>query len=135
MHTTALKRRNNQRSGIMKNMTKIAIGMLMICGAAVSATAPAAAKVSIGIGVGSAYAPPVYPACYDAYGNYVYAYPYCTAYGAPVAPYVQFGVGVDRGDHRFDRDDHRVDRNDGHGDRDQGYAMRGSDHNDHRGRS
>lgn len=105
----------------MKNISKFAIGTVMLCGLAVAATAPAAANVRVGIGVGPVY--PAYapaPACYDAYGNYVYSYPYCTAYGAPaiVAPSVQFGFGE-----RHDRDGHRFDGD--HGDR--GHAIRGGD--------
>lgn len=107
----------------MKNISKLALGTVMLCGVAIAATAPAAAQVSFGVRVGPGY--PAYapvPACYDAYGNYVYSYPYCTAYGAPavVAPSIQFGFGVrDRDDHHFDRDDH------GRGDR--GHEMRGGD--------
>ena len=61
--------------GVMRKITKIAIGAAMACGAAVAVAAPAAAQVSFGIGVGPGYgyvAPaPVAPAysCYDAYGN------------------------------------------------------------------
>ena len=104
----------------MRNIGKLALGTVMLCGLAVAATAPAAAQVHVRIGVGPAY--PAYapaPACYDAYGNYVYAYPYCTAYGAPVvvAPSVQFGFGD-----RHDRDDHHFDRGD------RGHAVvRGGD--------
>lgn len=105
----------------MKNITKLALGTVMLCGVAIAAAAPAAAQVSFGIGVGSgyqAYAPA--PACYDAYGNYVSSYPYCTAYGAP-APFVQFGFGD-----RHYGDDHRFDRG-GHDRGDDGHAMRGGD--------
>ena len=88
----------------MRKITKIAIGAAMACGAAVAVAAPAAAQVSFGVGVGPAYGyvapPPVVPAysCYDAYGNYIYSYPYCTAYAAPVyvPPVVEpyFGIGI-----------------------------------------
>ncbi|HEX5280581.1 MAG TPA: hypothetical protein VFW28_10935 [Micropepsaceae bacterium] len=88
----------------MRTIAKLAIGAAMACGAAVAATAPAAAQVSFGIGVGPAYpyAAPVAPAysCYDAYGNYLYSYPYCTAYPAYVAPPVvapYFGIGIGGG--------------------------------------
>src|SRR6185437_7656732 len=96
----------SQRKGVMRKITKIAIGAAMACGAAVAVAAPAAAQVSFGVGVGPAYGygyappPPVVPAysCYDAYGNYIYSYPYCTAYVAPVyAPPViepYFGIGL-----------------------------------------
>lgn len=115
----------------MKNITKLALGTVMLCSVAVAATAPAAAQVSFGIGVGPGY--PAYapaPSCYDAYGNYVYSYPYCTAYGAPaiVAPSVQFGFGE-----RHDRGDHHVDRDD-RGRGDSGHAMRGGDRGEHHGR-
>lgn len=108
----------------MKNITKLALGTVMLCGAAVAATPPAAAQVSFGIGGGPGY--PAYapaPSCYDVYGNYVYSYPYCTAYGAPayVAPSVQFRFGE-----RHDRDDHHFDRGD-HDRGDRGHAMRGGD--------
>jgi uncharacterized membrane protein len=88
----------------MRNITKLAIGAVLACGAAIATAAPAAAQVSFGIGVGAPVVPvaPAYPAysCYDAYGNYVYSYPYCTAYSYPapvyggpiVEPY--FGVGL-----------------------------------------
>src|SRR5579864_8002364 len=105
---------------IMKKITKIAVGAAMACGAAVAVAAPAAAQVSFGVGVGPGYgyvAPaPVVPAysCYDAYGNYIYSYPYCTAYAAPVyaPPVVEpyFGIGIGGwgwGGRHFDRDFHR----------------------------
>jgi len=100
----------------MRKITKIAIGAAMACGAAVAVAAPAAAQVSFGIGVGPAYGPaygyvapppPVVPAysCYDAYGNYIYSYPYCTAYAAPVyvPPVVEpyFGIGFGFGGRHF----------------------------------
>ena len=71
----------------MRNVTKLAVGAVLACGAAIATAGPAAAQVSFGIGIG-APAYPVYPAysCYDAYGNYLYSYPYCTAYAAPVYP-------------------------------------------------
>jgi hypothetical protein len=59
---------------------KFALGALAACGLAVAVAAPASAQVVA----------PGYPSCYDAYGNYVYAYPYCAA---PVYPYVGFGWG------------------------------------------
>ena len=109
----------------MRTIAKLAIGAAMACGAAVAATAPAAAQVSFGIGVGPAYpyAVPAY-SCYDAYGNYIYSYPYCTAYAAPVyaPPVVEpyFGIGIGGfgwGGHRdFDRGFHR------------GFAERGFEH-------
>jgi hypothetical protein len=103
----------------MRTIAKLAIGAAMACGAAVAVAAPAAAQVSFGVGVGvpGAYgyvAPaPVVPAysCYDAYGNYIYSYPYCTAYAAPyyygyggpvVEPYFGIGLGFGGGRH-FDR--------------------------------
>ena len=112
----------------MKNITKVAFGAVMLCGVAVAAAAPASAQVRLGIGVGPAY--PAYapaPACYDAYGNYVYSYPYCTAYGAPayVAPSVQFRFGD-----RHDRDDHRAVNDRG----DRGHEMRGGDRGEHHDR-
>ncbi len=111
----------------MRKIAKIGLGVALACGAAVAVAAPAAAQVSFGIGVGPAYGyappPPVVPAysCYDAYGNYVYSYPYCTAYAAPVygyggpvvAPYFGIGLGFGGygwGGHRdFDRG-HDFDR-------------------------
>jgi hypothetical protein len=89
---------------VMRKIMKIAIGAAMACGAAVAVAAPAAAQVSFGVGVGPAYGygypAPVVPAysCYDGYGNYLYSYPYCTAYAAPVygGPVVEpyFGIGI-----------------------------------------
>lgn len=79
----------------MKTIAKLAVGAVMACGVAFAATAPAAAQVEFGLGVGPVAPAPVYPSCYDAYGNYIYSYPYCTAYVYPgyVEPYV--GVGID----------------------------------------
>jgi hypothetical protein len=108
----------------MKNITKFALGTVMLCGVAVAATAPAAAQVSFGIGVNPGY-PAYASSCYDAYGNYLYSYPYCTAYGAPaiIAPSLQFGFGD-----RHDRDDHHFDRGD------RGHMVRGGDRGEHHGR-
>lgn len=107
----------------MKNISKLALATVTLCGVAVAAAAPAAAQVSVGIGMGPGYVPA--PACYDAYGNYLYSYPYCTAYGAPayVAPSVQFGFGE-----RHDWDNHHIVRGD------LGHAMRGDDRGEHHGR-
>ena len=109
----------------MRNMVKIALGTLMLCGAVAAVTGPAAAQVRFGIGVAPAYVPA--PSCYDVYGNYAYSYPYCTAYGTPayVAPSVQFRFGE-----RHDRGDHHIDRDRG----DRGHEMRGGDRGEHRGR-
>ncbi len=107
----------------MRKFVKMGLGAVLACGAAVAVAAPAAAQVSFGIGVGPAYGyvappPPVVPAysCYDAYGNFIYSYPYCTAYAAPVyappvvAPYFGIGLGFGGwgwGGHRdFDRGFH-----------------------------
>ena len=53
----------------MRTTMKFALGALAACGLAVAVAAPASAQVVV----------PAYPSCYDAYGNYVYAYPYCAA--------------------------------------------------------
>src|SRR5205823_5003301 len=101
-------RRSYLRTRVMRNLTKLAIGAVLACGAAIATAAPAAAQVSFGIGVGAPVVPvaPAYPAysCYDPYGNYVYSYPYCTAYSYPApvytAPYTApivepyFGIGL-----------------------------------------
>jgi len=94
------------RKGVMRTIAKLAIGAAMACGAAVAATAPAAAQVGFGIGVAPPYVAPA-PVCYDAYGNYIYSYPYCTAYPdyyvAPpvIAPYFGFGIGGGFGHDHF----------------------------------
>jgi hypothetical protein len=111
--------RPNGRKGVMRTIAKLAIGAVMAGGAAFAVAAPAAAQVGFGIGVGPGYAYPAVPApaysCYDGYGNYIYSYPYCTAYYAPpiyappvVEPYFGIGIGgFGFGGHRhFDRDFH-----------------------------
>jgi hypothetical protein len=79
----------------MNSITKFALGAAVICGVAAATTAPAAAQVSFGLGIGAPVAPvePVYAYCYDAYGNYIYSYPYCAAYdyGPIIEPYVGLG--------------------------------------------
>lgn len=122
----------------MRNITKLGIGAAMICGGVIATAAPAAAQISFGIGVGPAYRPypvrPAYPSCYDAYGNYLYSYPYCAAYAPPayVPPVVQPYYRWDRDwdwrrreawEHRFDRD--RDWDRDGDRDRDRDFARRG----------
>jgi hypothetical protein len=133
--------RLNGRKGVMRTIVKLAVGAVMACGAAVAVAAPAAAQVSFGFGVGGPpVVAPAYPAysCYDAYGNYVYSYPYCTAYSyaAPVygpsvvEPY--FGIGIGGGwgyGHRdFDRGGHDRGFHGG-----GGVAVRGGDRGHHRG--
>src|SRR5579872_7374378 len=86
--------RNYRDNNTMKMIAKLAIGAMMAGGVAVAAAAPAAAQVEFGLGVGPvAPVAPAYPSCYDVYGNYIYSYPYCTAYGNP--GYVEPYVGVD----------------------------------------
>ena len=112
----------------MRNITKFGVSAVMACGAAISTVAPAAAQVSFGIGVGPgypAYSAPAYPSCYDAYGNYVYSYPYCTAYASP--PVVQPYYGWDR-----DRDWWRHRDFDLRRDRDREVAMRDRERREHR---
>jgi hypothetical protein len=117
----------------MRNITKLAIGAVLTCGAAVAATAPAAAQQ-------------IYP-----YGTYlcgngmisgVYSYPNCIeplysspdyypapVYPAPVyaPPVVEpyFGIGIGFGGHRdFDRG--HFER--GHGERGDFHGGRGEHH-------
>jgi hypothetical protein len=74
----------------MKHFTKIALGALMLAGAATVAAAPASARVVVGIGAPVAYAPG--PVCnpYSPYYNPNYC-GYGPAYvGGPV---VGFGFG------------------------------------------
>src|SRR5437763_9920255 len=102
------------RNSVMRTIAKLAASAVIACGAALASTAPAAAQVSFGVGIGAPVAPvyPAYPAyssCYDGYGNYVYSYPYCTEYAAPVypvypapvyaAPVIEpyFGIGIGSG--------------------------------------
>lgn len=86
----------------MRSITKLGITAAMICGAAIATAAPAAAQINFGIGIGPTYRPyaarPAFASCYDVYGNYVYSYPYCTAYAPPtyVPPAVQPYYGWDR---------------------------------------
>lgn len=111
----------------MRTIAKLATSAILVCGLAAAATVPASAAVRFGIGIGApVVAPPVAYSCYDAYGNYVYSYPYCTAYPAPyVAPQAGFVFGGrDRDAFHSDRDrgrdvDHSHDRGD-RGGRDHG---------------
>jgi hypothetical protein len=107
----------------MKTIAKLATGAILACGLTAAATAPAAAAVRFNIGIGApVVAAPSPYSCYDAYGNYAYSTPYCTAYTAPyVAPQVQFTFG--------DRD---RDRGAFH-DRDRGPQAGRSDQHDVRG--
>lgn len=118
----------DQRRVVMKTIAKLGMGVVLVCGLAAAATAPASAQVRFGVGINPpAVVPPPAYSCYDAYGNYVYSYPYCTAYPAPyVGPSLSFRFGDrDRDWRRFhdrDRDrgrnwDRSFDRGD-HGDRD-----------------
>ena len=111
----------------MKTIAKFATGAILAGALTATAIAPAGAAVRFGVGIGA----PVGPAysCYDGYGNYVYSYPYCTAYSTPyVAPQIQLRFG-DRDHGR--RDYHYQDRDHGR------QAYRGNDHYDrgdrHRG--
>jgi hypothetical protein len=106
----------------MKTIAKLATGAILACGLAAAATAPAIAAVHFNVGIGApVVTPPAAYACYNAYGNYVYSYPYCTAYPAPyVASQVNLTFGDrDRGAFRDQDRDHgrQVGRGDDHGDR------------------
>src|SRR5579872_2327710 len=113
----------------MKSIAKLAAGAILACGLAASATAPAGAAVRFGVGIGigaPVVVPPAAYSCYDAYGNYAYWSPYCTAQSVPyVAPQVHLSFGDrDRGHGAF------VDHNRDH----QSRIFRGDDHGDRGGR-
>jgi hypothetical protein len=74
----------------MKRFTKIALGALMLAGAATFAAAPASARVFVGVGAPIAYAPGPVCAPYSPYCN-----PYYCGYGPAYegGPVLGFGYG------------------------------------------
>ncbi|MGH6827360.1 MAG: hypothetical protein ACREFW_00445 [Rhizomicrobium sp.] len=80
----------------MKHFAKIALGAVMVAGAAAAVAQPASAAVSFGIGIGpNYYGPPAAPVC-DPYNRYYNPY-YCTPayynYGYGYAPTIGFWSG------------------------------------------
>ena len=87
----------------MKRFAKIALGALILAGAATAAAAPASARVVVGFGAGIPVAAPV--SC-DPYSRFYDPY-YCRP--AYVAPVIGFGFGWHGGFHDRGHDGFRGD--------------------------